>query len=187
MSLCESLSFLTRPCMMKYRIRGGENGKEEEENREEEMEVEGEGQQNNSYLRLCIAFEGYAYVVDRSRYQLNSVIPSLLLILPFLPLPSVPLLPTLHSSCQLDYIVRHICNQVLQLLVDNLHICKHASLSLQLSFHAADCIVNPVSCDMYPSMHACPNSVSLAISPCLESDTYTYTYYTVFLHCYCIS
>jgi hypothetical protein len=29
--------------MMKYRIRGGENGKEEEENREEEMEVEGEG------------------------------------------------------------------------------------------------------------------------------------------------
>jgi hypothetical protein len=93
---------------MKHRIRGGEKGKEEEEEREEEIEVEREGQQNNSCLRLCKTFEGYTYGVARSRYQLNSVIPSLLLILPFLPLPSVPLLPTLHSSCQLDNFAGHI-------------------------------------------------------------------------------
>lgn len=91
--------------MIKHRIRGGENGKEKEEEREEQIEVEGEGQHNNSCLRLCKTFEGYAYGVDRSQYQLNSVIPGALLIFPFLPLPSVPLLPTLHSSCQLDYIV----------------------------------------------------------------------------------
>ena len=51
MSLCERLFFLTCPCMIKHRIRGGEKGKEEEEEREEEIEVEGK---DSRTIHVCV-------------------------------------------------------------------------------------------------------------------------------------